>query len=205
LRLIVLITAGTLLLVLVATQLILPPYLEHRVEDRLTDGGGSASVTLSALPALRLLTHDGDKLEIGGHDLFLPVKLSDLGGRSLSDLDGFDEVAIHLERLRVDPFAVQDFDLTRPESSGNYSLHIRATTTPRALARYALVQLPGLRVPLFGTDSGAGERGQIPLDLDATLTSDDGRPSVVNARGAVAGLQVGPLVQLLASAVLSPI
>jgi hypothetical protein len=199
--------AGTLLLVLAATQLLLPGYLEHRVEDRLTDDGGSASVMLRALPALRLLAHDGDKLSIDGHDLVFPLRLSNLGGRPLRHLDGFDEVAIRLERLRVDPFAVHDFTLTRPENASDYRLRVRATTTPRALARYATVQFPGLRVPLFGTngDTFADEPGQIPVSLDATLASDDGHPDVVNARGTVAGLQVGPLVQLLAGAVLSPV
>jgi hypothetical protein len=41
------------------------------------------------------------------------------------------------------------------------------------------------------------------VDLDALVSSDDGRPHVVSARGTVAGLQVGPLVELLAGAVLS--
>jgi hypothetical protein len=196
---------GVLVLLLAASQLFLPGYLEHRVEDRLTDDGGSASVTLRALPALRLLAHHGDKLSIEGHDLVLPLRLSDIGGRSLRDLDGFDEVAIHLERLRVDPLAVREFSLTRPENAADYRLHLRATTTPRALARYAAVQLPGLRVPLFGTSGSAlpDERGQFPLGLDAALSSDDGRPRVVSASGSIAGLQVGPLVELLAGAVLS--
>jgi hypothetical protein len=207
LRLIVIIVIGSLLLMLAATQLFLPGYLEHTVEDRLTADGGSVSVTLRALPALRLLAHDGDKLSIDGHDLVSPIRLSDLGSRSLDDLDGFDEVDIQLARVHADPFEVRDFSLTRPEDSDHYRLRVRAITSAQALVRYGSAQLlPGTLAPLFGGAAAAlAQRGQIPVDLNASIASDDGRPRVVTAHGTVAGLQVGPLVELLAGAVLSPI
>jgi hypothetical protein len=207
LRLIVIGLVSLLLLVLVASQLFLPRFLEHRVEDRLTADGGSASVTLRALPALRLLAHDGDRLSIDGHDLVFPVSLSDLGSRSLRDLDGFDEVEIRLERLRAKPFEVRDFVLTRPEDAANYRLRMSATTSAHALVSYGSSQLPGLLGPLVGGTAGAliQQRGQIPVEVDAELASDGGRPRVLGARGTVAGLQVGPLVELLAGAVLSSV
>jgi hypothetical protein len=205
LRLIFIGLASLLLLVLVASQLFLPDYLERRIEDRLTADGGSASVTLEALPALRLLTHDGDKLSITGHDLDFSVRLSDLGSRSLGELDGFDEVELRLEHLHAAPFEVRDFVLTRPENASRYRLRVSATTSARALLSYGSSGLPGLLGPLVGGTAGAliPQRGQIPVDIDAELASDAGRPRVVSARGTVAGLQVGPLVELFAGAVLS--
>jgi hypothetical protein len=190
---------------LVATQALLPRYLERRIEHRLTAQGGSASVTLEALPALRLLSHDGDKLSIAGHDLTFPVRLSDLGTRSLQELDGFDEVEIRLERLHAEPFEVRDFVLTRPENASGYRLRVSATTSARALVSYGSARLPGLLAPLVGGTAGALilQRGQIPVDVDAELASDAGRPRVLSARGTVAGLKVGPLVELFAGAVLS--
>jgi hypothetical protein len=205
LRLIFIGLAGLLLLVLSASQLFLPGYLERRIENRLTADGGSASVTLEALPALRLLAHDGNKLSIAGHGLVFAVRLSDLGSRSLRELDGFDEVEIRLVRLRAGPFQARDFVLTRPEDASSYHLKVSATTSARALVTYGSARLPGLLAPLVGGTAGAliQERGRIPLDVDAELTSDAGRPRIVSARGTVAGLQVGPLVELLAGAVLS--
>jgi hypothetical protein len=189
----------------VASQLFLPGYLAHRIEDRLTADGGSASVTLEALPALRLLAHDGDRLSIEGHDLVFDVRLSDLGSRSLRELDGFDEVELRLIDLRAEPFQVRGFVLTRPEDATSYHLQMSATTSARALVSYGSTRLQGLLGPLVGGTAGAliQERGQIPVDVDAQLASDAGRARVLSARGTVAGVQVGPLVELLAGAVLS--
>jgi hypothetical protein len=191
--------------VLLAAQLFLLRYLEHRIEDRLTSDGGSASVTLEALPALRLLAHNGDKLAIDGHDLVFDLRLSDLGSRSLRELDGFDDVEIRLADLRAQPFQVRAFVLTRHEDSSSYHLQVSATTSARALVSYGSAWLPGLLGPVVGGTAGAliQQRGQIPVDVDVELASASGRPRVVSARGTVAGLQVGPLVEILAGAVLS--
>ena len=61
-----LIAAAGLVVALVATQLVLPPLLASKVEDRLTAHGGRADVDLDAVPALRLLAHDGDRFELHG-------------------------------------------------------------------------------------------------------------------------------------------
>src|SRR5438105_889202 len=58
-----------LLVVLIASQLLLPPYAAHRVESRLTDHGGSADVKIHAFPALGLLFGRGGKLAIAAHGL----------------------------------------------------------------------------------------------------------------------------------------
>ena len=49
---------------------------EHRIEDRLTDGGGTADVSLDAFPAARLLFGDGTKLSVTGSGLDLDLAAS---------------------------------------------------------------------------------------------------------------------------------
>jgi hypothetical protein len=206
-RLIVASVAAALLMVLVGTQLLLPPYLEGRVEDRLTEDGGNADVSLEALPALRLLFHDGDKIEIRGDDLRMELQLSDLRARTLDDLDGFDEVDMRLSDLLAGPFRLDTFDLVRGEDDDSYRLRMVGTTSAGALVDYAAAQLPGLLAPLAGTATGlVQDRGRrIPIDLIAQVDSEDGRARVVGASATVAGLQVGPLVELLTGAVVSQI
>ncbi len=44
-----------------ASQFVIPPLAEKRIEDRLTDGGGTATASVSAFPAARLFFGDGDR------------------------------------------------------------------------------------------------------------------------------------------------
>ncbi len=60
---------------------------EHRIEDRLTDGGGTADVSLHAFPAARLLFGDGTKLSVTGSGLDLGLQQQ---SNVFDKLDGFD-------------------------------------------------------------------------------------------------------------------
>jgi hypothetical protein len=199
-RLVVLIAAAVLLL-LVVTQLALPRYLERRIEGRLEKGGGTANVTLEALPAVRLLAHDGDRLDVDGRDLVFEVDVSSLGSRVLDEVDGFDEVDMRLEDLRADPFSVRSFLLERSGGDSGYRMRLRASTSAGALLRYALPGVVGA-VADSATRLTTGSKA-IPIAVDALIVSDDGRARVVRARGTVAGLQVGPVVELVSAAILS--
>jgi hypothetical protein len=203
LRLIAISVAGALLLALIGSQLLLPGYLGNRIEDRLTAEGGSADVSLEALPALRLLAHDGDRIAIEGRDLRMDLRLSDLRARTLEDLDGFDEVELRLHDLVAGPFRLHKFDLLRPKDADTYRLLMVGSTSAGAIVAYGSAQLPGLLAPLVGGAAALLDRGQIPLDLTAVLASDGGRARVVGARATVAGLQIGPLVELLTGAVVA--
>src|SRR5919202_5605727 len=70
-RRIVLVSVGALAALIVASQLLLPGIAERRGEDRLERHGGTAKVSMSALPAARLLFHDGDSLTVKGRGLRL--------------------------------------------------------------------------------------------------------------------------------------
>src|SRR4051812_7432811 len=191
---VVLILVGSVLVLLGASQLLLPPFLEGRVSHRLEKGGGSADVSLKAVPAGRLLFHDGDELDVNGRGLRL-----ELGGRQekLSDLDGFDEVHVVLTDTEAGPMRVSRFALTRSEKDRDYAVRMAGTTSPREMARYLAGTLGDLATGLLP----GGGVGRVPVDMEATVRSRDGQREVTSATGSVAGIPAGPLVQLVLDAV----
>jgi hypothetical protein len=195
-----LIVALVLAALFVASQLVIPPFAEHRIEDRLTDGGGSADASLEAFPAARLLFGDGKRLSVSGSGLDLGLEQrTDVFGK----LDGFDRVDVSLTQFRAGPFAVASFDLTRPAPSAPYHLVSSSRTTPGDLAGYgaARLGLPGGPLLRFLTDQALGGNRPIPIDLDMEVRSEDGRVVVVSGGGSVAGLQTGPLAELITSTI----
>ena len=167
-------------LVLVAlfgvSQLVIPSVAEHRIEDRLTDGGGTADVSLQAFPAARLLFGEGTKLSVSGSGLDLGLQQQ---SNVFDKLDGFDRVEVSLKQFHAGPFAVASFDLTRPAPSAPYHLVSSTRTTPGDLAQYGASRLglPGGPLLRFFTQQALGGSRPIPIDLDVELRSD--RKSVV--------------------------
>ena len=95
-------------------QLVLPPLTAGRMEDRLTEGGGSAMVSTEAFPAARLLFGDGDRIEVRGSGLDLELaEESDAFER----LDEFDDVDVRLDASRAGPLEVDSFELSRSGSA----------------------------------------------------------------------------------------
>ena len=163
-------------MVLLATQIALPPYLEHRIADRLESHGGTARVDLEQL--------DPD------------AKLFDR-------LDGFDRSRISLSDVNAGPFSVSTFLLARPDGADEYGLRMTGRTSARRISDYAASRLPGLLGPLLSGTSetlGLGTR-PIPFDVAARLRSEDGRARVGASRGRIAGLDAGPFTQLLVNAI----
>ena len=194
-----LITALVLVALAVASQFVIPPLAEHRIEDRLTDGGGAAQVSLEAFPAARLLFGDGKELSVSGSRLDLPVRQRP---NVFDDLDGFDQVDVRLTEFRAGPFAVANLELTRTAPSAPYHLVSSSRVTPGDLAEYggSLLGLPGGPLLRLGAEALAGNR-PVPIDLDMQLRSDSGRIVVVSGGGSVAGLPTGPLAELITSAI----
>jgi hypothetical protein len=199
--------AGTLITVAVLAlviQLALPSYLEHRVQDRLEAGGGTAVVALSALPALSLLAGRGDSFKATGTGLRF-----DLGERRenpFERLDGFKRVDMTLSDLDAGSLQVERFQLSRRHRDEAYDLDIQATATPRELAgelgRATAGSLGGLMGSLAtGFLPGAGGLA-IPVKLEARVESRDGKPNVQSARGTVGGVPAGPLAEIVLGAVL---
>jgi hypothetical protein len=184
---------------LAVAQLAVPPWAENRIEDRLTEGGGTAEASVEAFPAAALVFGDGDSLEVTGSGLDLEV---DPEEKVFDRLDGFERVDIDLSDFRAGPFDVDTFVLSR-DGAGTYSMQSALTTTGSALLAYGAERLgvPGSSLlPLITGDSPEAN-APIPVDLDMELESDDGRIIVTEGEGEVAGYPAGPLAELITSAI----
>jgi hypothetical protein len=200
----VLIIVGLILVILVVMQFVLPPILEGQVEDRLTKGGGNASVDLDAVPAVRLLAHDGDRFSLEGSGLDFPL---DQRQAVFDKLDGFDSVKVKLVDITAGPFTVGRFDLSRSGGGKTYRLVSSGSSTVARVSSYLTSGLPPLLSSLFagatrGVTGQAANR-RIPFTVSAELSSDGGQPRFVTGTGSVAGIPTGPLSALLAQTILS--
>ena len=194
------ITTVAVAAVALAGQLALPTIAERKVEDRLTEGGGEAEVTLSALPAARLLFSDGERFEVeaGGLDLGLDRRVE-----VFDRLDGFGEVDVAITDSQAGPFALESFELRR-EASGPYSLVSSAQITPADLVEAGIesLDLPGGFLLGAAARRALGDaETAVPIELDMQLTSDDGQVQVISGGGTVAGLPTGPLAELITEAI----
>jgi hypothetical protein len=199
---------GTLIvlaLVVLVAELALLPYLEHRVEDRLEEGGGAAEVEIDAFPALGLLVGRAGSFRGTGSRLRFEI----LDGRRESPferLDDFKSVDMQFREIEAGPLRVNQFELTRFNRHDPYKLKVTATTTPRELSAELGGAAAGTLGGLIGSLStgllpGAGDL-PIPVELDAIVDSRDGKPNVTSARGSVAGLPAGPLANVVLASVL---
>ncbi len=165
-----------------------------------TKSGGRADVSLGAFPAARLLWGDGDSLKVSGNGLTLEVDTSNPA--VLEDLDRFGDVDIALQETTAGPFQIDNFVLTR-DGQGPYSLKAQTSTSAAQLATYGVGQadLPGAGIIGTILDFTGLGREQVPVDLDLTMNSDDGRVQVLSGGGTVAGFPTGPLAELITSAI----
>jgi len=182
-RRVAVVLCGLLALVIVASQLALPGIAERRAESRLERNGGTARVSLSALPAARLLLGDGDSLTVKGSGLDLtPDQRRD----PLERIDGFDEVSVKLDRLVAGPLDVSSFTMKRREGEHDFRTRMRATTSAAEIGRFLGSEAGGPFGGLLGGLAGGslpGGAAEVPLDLGAVITSRNGDVEVVRARG----------------------
>jgi len=193
-----------LILVLVVTQLVLPPIAASRIESRLTKNGGDARVSVRAFPALRLLSQHGDSLDVTGSGLNVP--LGSGNQKVLDKLDGFDRVHIHLTGVTSGPFHTQSFTLDKAGGEAAYDLAVRASFTPGALASYLGSSVGGPLGGLFGGIAGGfvpGGTQPVPVTVDVRLESDNGTPRVTSGAGTVAGVPMGPVLEAVVAAVVA--
>jgi hypothetical protein len=194
------VVTAVVVVALVASQLLVPGIAERQTEDRLEAGGGTASVSLSAFPALRLFFDDGSRFEARGSGLDV-----DLNQRVdvLSRLDGFSEVDVLLDDLIAGPLEVSSFQHTR-DGSDPYRLVSSARASPAELVDLGAdaLGLPGGE--LFGGLAGqALGDAPVPIELDMELASGDDGIEVTSGAGTVAGIPTGPIGELITAAIVS--
>jgi hypothetical protein len=193
-------TLGVLVLVVVA-QILLPGIVSGKVEDRLTAHGGSADVELSAFPAARLLFTEGDSARVRARGVQLELVSPD--SKVFEQLDGFNDVDVRVTDAQAGPFKLASVSLQRHGGDRPYRTSVHGTITARDLGTFGASQVGGpLGGFLGGLMGGALPFGDepVPVDLDAVIRSDGGRPRAVTVSGSVAGLPAGPLVEALAQA-----
>jgi hypothetical protein len=192
---------GLLVSLVLFSQLLLPPYLEHRVANRLKEQGGSAKVDLDAIPAARLLFGHGDRLDIRASGLSLDLRT---GRDVFSELDKFGDVSVYVASSRAGPFTVRGFYLERRRDH-EYQLVLQADAAPGDVARYAGEQLAGgFGAALAGLAAGTltGSQRAIPVNARMVIDTSGPVPRAVRAEGNVAGLPAGPLAQVVANTLL---
>ena len=196
--------AAAIVVLLVASQLLVPAYLEHRAEKRLMAKGGHAQVTIDALPAVRLLFNDGSKIKVRGDGLHVDLPGGAGNNQVFGELDRFSEADVRLTRMSAGPFAVRQVTIARHGADDPYALVISASVTGRALSSYAGNELAGPVGGLIGkVASGVVpfSAEPIPVEVDANIRSRDGRPEVESVDGSVAGVSAGPLAAAIAAAI----
>jgi hypothetical protein len=204
-RRIALATVGVLVALFVASQLLVPPYVEHRVASRLTADGGHAQVQVSAFPAFTLLTGSGDRLRVRaqGINLSLAIPVAGQTGPRLDRLDKFGTVDIRVTGANAGPFKLSSLSVTRAGGAHDYTVALDATTTAADLATYTGGQIAGDLGGLFGSFAGSAlpfADQPVPINVNSTVHSDGGAPVVVSADGAIAGIPINPLIQALSAA-----
>lgn len=199
----VLAVLAVVVIALVATQLFLPRKGANDVEDRLTRDGGTASVNIDAVPAMRLLFDDGDRIEVRAEEVEIPIE--EIQGRSFKELDGFDEVDVRLALSTVGPFFAEEVTIERPEGEELYAFSFKGSTSAAQVSDFALAGLPPLlRSALTALAGRAGER-ELPITLDVDLRSEGGRARVVGGGGTFAGLPLGGFALGIAGAIIARI
>jgi hypothetical protein len=179
-------------------QVAMPRIAAHLIAGRLTDGGGTASVSVSALPAARLFFGDGDSFSVDGRGLAL--ELTTEGGDGFDSLDGFDSIHVSVADSAAEPFRIGSFLLTR-DGVAPYHLVARLSTTAHDLVALGAQQLGfvgGLALR-FGAGQALGdsENTRIPVRMDMQLASQGGRIVVIAGSTTVAGIPTGPLAELI--------
>jgi hypothetical protein len=191
-----------LVTLLIVSQFLLPPYLEHRVAGRLTAHGGSAQVDMSAVPALRLLFGQGSGLHIRARGL--SVDLAPGQEEVFKRLDDFSDATIAISDSRAGPFTVRSFWVNR-KADHAYDVIVAGDATAGDVARYAGSRLAGgFGQALAGLAAGTLDAvgGPIPFNARMRIDTAGATPRAENVVGEVAGLPAGPLAQIVANALL---
>lgn len=194
---------ATLVVLLAISQVVIPRVAQGEVEKRL-ERGGTAKVSISAIPAVTLLGGRGRSIDIRGSDLSYDI--SRRQEMPFRRLDGFGRVTVDLRDLDTGPVRLSSFVLTRRDRDSSYELTARGSTTPSELAAEVGNSAGGTLGGLLGSLAtgllSGGSSMTVPLSLRASVNSVDGKADVTAASGSVAGVPAGPLTLVVLRSVL---
>ena len=162
---------GVLIVLLAASELLLPGLAERRLRDRLGRYGEVARVEVDAFPALEILASTADRV-IVRVDRYgpSPGRLADL----LASTEATDELDARASELRSGPLTLRDASL-RKEGDRLLGAAVLTETDIRAALPAAIDVRPvasgGGELVLEGTAVVAGRR----VSLRARLLARDGR------------------------------
>lgn len=199
------IVIAALLVAVAILQAGLPRLAAARIERRLTAAGGVADVSVSAIPAIRLLRNEGDRIVVRGSGLTVGLGAGD-GERTagLAALDGFAEVDVEIVDLRTGPFEVAAFVLAR-DRSGPYAMAAEGTVTGAGLAAFGDAWLRsaipgGALIGTVATGMPLGSRA-VRVAIEIELHSGSNGLRAGAGGGTIAGYPAGPFASAIAVAV----
>ena len=197
------VTIALLVLValLVVGQFAIPPLAAGQLASRLTRDGGTATVTVSAFPAVRLLWESGDELEIHASDVEAELNTE---AHVFHQLDRFKDVTIDMTDITAGGVTVSTFQLGR-HGDAPYDLVLNGSATPQELSDLAAGQISGPLGELSGIVTGFLPDVKVPVEVNATIESDEGNLRLVSGAGTVAGIPAGPIVASITAAIISRI
>jgi hypothetical protein len=146
-RRIAVVVAGTLVLLLVLAQLVLPKIAAGRISSRLSRYGHVVSVHVSAWPAVELLWGAADKVTVRASELHLQLPQA---GHVLGEASGASEIEMSAARVLVGPLALEHVGFRKHGDA----LSAQATASDSAIA-HALP--PGVHVVLLRSQDGGVE------------------------------------------------
>jgi hypothetical protein len=188
------VTVGVAIIVLaLGSQVAIPAYVSSRVEDRLTAHGGTAHVSVHAVPALQLIRGTGKSIDVTGKDLTLDVPRA----AELDRLDGFDQVHVDITRAKTGPFTVRRLRLDRYSHDSTYRMMFDAVARPSQLTKYAVQRVgSGTLFDLMGgfaADLVPTPDDPTAIHLAVELRSDGGVARVLAADGGAGGIKPATL------------
>jgi hypothetical protein len=194
----VIITLLILVTLAVASQFVITAIAERQLVDRVVEGGGTATVSLSAFPAVRLLWHSGDRIQVHGRGLEAEL---DTGSNVFHELDRFHDVDIEMVDVKAGPAQVNSFRLER-SGDAPYRLALSASGSARDLSAFAAGQISK---PLgnLATALSPVPDVEVPIEVNGEIASEEDGLRLVSGEGRIAGIPAGPIVAAITASIVS--
>jgi hypothetical protein len=176
---------GALVLLLGLAQLFLPKLAANRISSRIGRYGKVTSVQVSAWPAVKLLWHDADSVDVQATRLSVsPAQTGEL----LEEAKGVHDLDLRAQSAHEGPLPVSDLRLQKRGAALHASAFASSSDVQAALP-------PGFSVQLLGSGEGkvevraSGGLFGLGASVDAVAEASEGK-LVVRPRGLFESLKL---------------